>query len=197
MRSSRWLVIVVLALAASAAAGSNHERLTRAELDAASKAAVAALPKVDPAKASHCKTLPTTRPVEQLALASCFHDAGALGAAISIWEHVAYVRDPATRETAILALGPAFEAAGYYDQAAEYYDEAAGLDSIMTSRHPLDPATARAKRIRALCLYRQLGNDDRARSDEYLLARTAGHGPRFDAAATCAALHPIHVPPAH
>src|SRR5690242_7147391 len=74
MGSTRLLVIVVLAVATSAAAGPNHERLTRVELEAASKAAVAALPKVDQAKVSQCKKLPTTTPAEQLALASCLHD---------------------------------------------------------------------------------------------------------------------------
>lgn len=174
------------------ASGDADERLTKDELKAASDAAVAALPKIDP-KVTSCKSMPTATTKEKVAVGTCFRQAGALGAAIIYWNKARLGQlDEATMEAA-RQLGPAYEAAGQFERAAEAYDYVVSEYPSSSLGPHLDAATEREIQTRAMCMSRQLGLDKLARRNQISLERF-GRGKPIDAAAVCTALRPIRVP---
>lgn len=172
--------------------GNAGERLTKDEVKAASDAAVAALPKIDP-KVTSCKSMPTGSTKEQVAAGTCFRQAGALGVAILLWDKARLDRSDAAALEAARQLGPAYEAAGKFERAAEAYDYLVGTYPSTSISPGLDAATHREIQTRAMCIYRQLGMDKEAKRNQISLERF-GRGKPIDAAAVCTALRPIRVP---
>jgi hypothetical protein len=121
-------IAVVAVIAGLAHAAPYREQLTRDEIKAASDAAVAALPKVDTSAATQCQNkhqpqliVQDPKPEDVAAAARCFRAAGRLGAAIQLWRGLTqnYARSKEAAE-ATRALGPAYEAAGRFDEAAQW-----------------------------------------------------------------------------
>lgn len=166
----RWCVVVVLLVAVRAAAAPDPIALRKDQIDAAQKAAAARLPPVDHAKADQCtkdhaKAMQGASAAEMDAAAACYRAAGALGAAIRIWQQTA--RDFGNTkegEDAARQLGAAFEAAGFYVDAAQWHRDYA-------RKYGGEP-DARGKLIRAVCIERQLGLPDDAAKDTDYLAKT-------------------------
>jgi len=188
------VVAVLLVLVATARA---DERLTKQQLQAAGDAAVAALPKVDSAKAQTCKALPITTGAEIAAAAACYRDAGALGLAIAFWKRASKERttpaDNAAAMGAALEIGPANEAAGLFSAAALAYEEVTGTWPVTALPPHLDAKVARDLQTRAMCIYRQLGMDTEARRSQAALEGYSHRKP-IDAVAICTALRPIRPP---
>jgi hypothetical protein len=184
------LVVAVVTIAAAHA----DERPTKQEIQAASAAALAALPKADPAKSTQCKALPTTTGKEVAAAAACFRQAGAVGIAITFWREASQDRsDDATAMDAALQLGPAYEAVGEFGRAALAYESVVGSWPVTKFGAHLDGKVQRDLLVRAMCIHRQLAMDTEARANHAGLEGYTRAKP-IDAAATCAALRPIRVP---
>jgi hypothetical protein len=195
---------LTLALLASAVAHADppSDRLSRADLEAVTKAARARLPAVDTAAVAACdKQYPGVREVgspgftpENLAgAAACYRAANHPGLAILCWRMIdddswklSHLTPPTPqqRAAAIRELSAMYEIIGSFSQAAtidEHYAE-------LFAGEPDAPALL----LRALCIDRQLGLDETARRDEFKLERLR-HG-KVDAPAECQVLHPIVVP---
>ena len=170
------------------------EQLTKDEIKAASEAAVAALPKVDSAAASDCQAkhkqleAPDPKPDEIASAARCFRAAGSLGASVQLWRTLIQ-RHPNSKEAveATRALGPAYEAAGRFDQAAE-------SNATYAKKYPKEP-DALDRMTRAVCTWRQLGIADEAERGFKFLQTVYGAKRKLDSATLCDQVRPIVVPP--
>ena len=203
------MVLLVLAGASAIAlADPASILLSKDQIVAAEKAAQANLPPVDQSKLAECQKLRAqikmdapTAP-ELFALGKCFRSAGSLGAAITIWERLSQryptVRYPTApeREDAEQQLGSAYEAAGLFDKAADAYDNYVygeyGLRDGKTSTHDLD-VWVRGRldlEIRAVCIWEQLGRNEKVTKRLAFLTRHA----QLDPAHLCDANRPIQPP---
>jgi phospholipase/carboxylesterase len=136
-----------------------------------------AAPALDPASPSH--TAPG-----MAAAAACFRQAGRLGNAIRAWLALS-MAFPRSIEAALAVreLGPAYEATGSFAQAAEAHQRYA--------RTQPRAADARARLVRALCIWRELGVRDRAAAALAELERTSPAGAKLDPSRLCQDLGPI------
>ena len=180
--------LVVLVWSASAAADRTpfKETLTRNELAAAVKAVEDKLV-VDKDAAAKCFALPREQIADQAIAAACFRGSGNLGLAITLWKAVVADSSAARsdREEATRQLGPAYEAAAIYPEAAKWHSEYFAR---------FNAADARERLIRAVCIWRQLGDVSAAdRGFKQLGAMRRQPKPR--SATLCATVTPIVVPP--
>jgi len=181
----RWTVVLAILLSAAAPAAAS-ERLTKEELEAAVKAAQARLPPVDTAAAAKCSALPVASAAEMQAAAVCFRAAGSLGRAIQLWHRIAMGPSDDVVRDAVWQLGPAFEAAGDYRQSAERHSDYASRFGAQKD--------APERLIRAICTWRQLGDDERAGRGFQQLRRWWKKYSTADPVTLCASVRPI-VPP--
>lgn len=189
----RLAAAAIVVLVGTAHAAPFREQLTRDEIHAASDAAVAALPKVDAAAVKQCEDRhkldpQDPKPDELAAAARCFRGSGNLGLAIRLWQTLVQ-RHPATPQAteATRALGPAFEAAGRFDDAARW-------SSDYAKKYPRE-GDALERMTRAVCTWRQLGRVDEAERGFLYLRATWGAKRKLDADTLCDQVRPIVVPP--
>ncbi|HTR50748.1 MAG TPA: hypothetical protein VMJ10_08580 [Kofleriaceae bacterium] len=197
----RRIVALWLLVTGSAVAGPFKETLARRERDDIIAAIQAALPPVDQAAAKKCTDLmneynkdPDGKRDQLPVIARCYRAAGSLGASIIAWQQVERGNaKPADQATAMRELAATYEAAGYFDKAASYLEKlaSAGASTSFRLEHVV-VKDADDLRLRALCIWRQLGDEDGARRDtsyfNHLGRKT------FDAEAACATLRPIAMP---
>jgi hypothetical protein len=194
MRPAALVWMIAIAGVAHAEPKPPPERLDRDEIIAAGKAARARLPPVDRAAVQACEAKygaatrsgdPGRTPETLAAAAACWRAAGSLGVAIRLW--MAIVSElPDSREAveARRQLGPAYEAAGTFSEAAEWHAAFAKANGAEKD--------ARDQLIRAICIWRQLGLDDKAAVAEQDLGRMPGR--KIKSAKLCETVRPIAAP---
>ncbi len=189
-----WRFAAIVVLVGVAHAAPFREQLTRDEIKAASDAVVAALPKVDVAAARQCEAThkqalsADAKPDELAAAARCYRAAGSLGLAIQLWR-ILIQRHPVTKEAmeGSRALGPAYEAAGQFEEAAK--------SNVTYAKKYAAEQDARERMTRAVCTWRQLGLADDAERGYQFLHATWGRKHKLDPATLCDQVRPIVVPP--
>lgn len=188
----RWIVVAIF-VAGIAHADPFPETLTKAQIDAASNAAVAALPRVDTVASAACSETDVAKRLQAGtdtaddigAMAACFHRAGSLGLAIQLWKRVADVYPNRSRD-AVRELGTAYERAGHYADAARWHEQYAqkyGGEKDAADHY-----------VRAVCIWRQLGVDKAIGGFKSLQRMWPKQYAKTDAVALCEKIRPI-VPP--
>ncbi|HEY1552680.1 MAG TPA: hypothetical protein VGG28_32850 [Kofleriaceae bacterium] len=188
----RAAVLGVL-IASSAFANPYPETLPQADIDAIVAAIQKALPPIDQTAVAKCQAFldaynkaPEAPDAVKHVLdgGKCFRAAGALGMALIEFNTTAKYDHGELRHAAIRELGPAYEAAAYFDRAATY-------DEQVASDYAKD-ADANDRLQRALCIRRQLGDATRANRDADTWQRATKRDPNL----ACDGLRPIAMPAA-
>lgn len=185
---------LVLALVASAAANIPppfKETLSRDERMKIAKAIQDRL-KVDKTLLPKCQPLldeynkDEENETEKLPeIATCYHDAGSLSAAIIMWQrYEKYERQPDKLRDTIRAVGRTYEEMAFFDRAADYY--------VRYAKQPGPPAERAEFLTRAICIYRQIGTVDEVTRDTEYLQRM--FKVKTDSEKLCDGIHPIAMP---
>jgi hypothetical protein len=191
MKRTLAAALVVLASAHAALAAPPSIKLTKKQIAAAAKAALAKI-KPDAKRSKLCMgmhgsdetTASSTRLIED---ADCLIDAGNPAMAIHLWNLVLKDHGPEPKdvEKAMRSLGPAYESIASFPEAAQAYQ-------AFAKAYP-KAAEARDQLVRAICTWAELGRDDYAASNLELLTRVWPK-PAVDADHLCDTIRPIQPP---
>jgi hypothetical protein len=162
-------------------------QLTHAEIVAVGEAAQAGL-QVDRGAAEACQKLPTpVTAADYLALGHCYHQAGSLGAGITMLKRAeaTNARAPEVKQ-ATLELADVYEQLGYYDKATETRER--WVEKYGSKKEMI------AVEQRATCIWLQLG-DARAKAAQARVE--AATSTKVDLDHLCDTVALIVVPPKH
>ncbi|HEY4059029.1 MAG TPA: hypothetical protein VGM39_20580 [Kofleriaceae bacterium] len=195
----RNLVIATILASATAYAGPFKETLSKEEIAQITKAVQAALPPIDATARTKCQPLldeynkaPEAKTELVMEAAKCLRSAGALGAAVIAFKTAYKYPAKGQAPEALRLAADGEEAAAFYDSAASDYE---GYYAQYGVTPGITDATTLM--IRATCIRRQLGDEEKANKDLGSLNLTPKLNkakPKYDGNTLCDTIRPIAMP---